>query len=121
MRPDAWCFAARGSSESDAYSTGSARTTAEVLAPRGSLIGRNDRGAGQNVRVLTWSDFEAARAGLMAGSRAIEADPSYNGVWYQRQDGTRFGLRISSEHGLTLDVIRSDHPVAREGVRFHQR
>lgn len=98
-----------------------ARTTAEVLAPRGNLIGQYDRGAGAEVRVLSWSEFEAARAGLMAGARAIEADPSYNGAWYQRQDGTRFGLRISSEHGLTLDVLRSDHPVVYNGLRFHQR
>jgi len=96
------------------------RTTAEVLAPGGQLVGDRDRGVDENVRTITPDQFETIRTTLMAGARQIDAGADYDGVWYQRQDGTRFGLRLSSDYGLTLDVIRGDYYVP-EGLRFHQR
>ena len=57
----------------------------------------------------------------MVGARQIEPDSRYDGVWYKREDGLVFGLRLSAEHGLTLDVIRSNHPDIRPGFKVHQR
>jgi hypothetical protein len=97
------------------------RSTAEILAPRGQLIGDRDRSAGRDVRIVSPELFETARTTLMGGARRIDAGADYSGVWYERQDGSRFGLRISTEHGLTLEIIRSDHAIVTEGLRFHQR
>jgi filamentous hemagglutinin len=68
------------------------------------------------------SEFESVRIELMGGARQIEADTGYKGVWYKRQDGSIFGLRLSTGHGLTLDVIQSNHPQRLpDGFRIHQR
>jgi len=117
---DARFLALSRAGEDAPYPAPNPRTTAEVLAPGGQLVGDRDRSAGENIRTITPDQFETIRTALMAGARQIEADARYDGVWYQRQDGTRFGLRISSDYGLTLDVIRGDYYVP-EGLRFHQR
>jgi hypothetical protein len=57
----------------------------------------------------------------MAGARRIDADSDYQGVWYKRQDGSIFGLRLSADHGLTIDVIQNNHPLIPPGYRIHQR
>ncbi len=79
------------------YTSPESRTFQEILAPR----------AGEDIRIVSPAEFETIRTNLMVGARQIEADAGYNGVWYKRQDGSIFGLRLSAESGLTLDVIRA--------------
>ncbi len=104
----------------DAYPRRDARMTDEFLVPGGERIGSRTPGADEHVRTVTPGRFEELRIELMGGARRIDSDPEYNGVWYRRQDGSEFGLRIS-RHGLTIDVLRSDHPLLRDGFRIHQR
>ena len=95
-------------------------TTAEVLAPGGNLVGYRDPRAGPNVRTVTAAEFENIRVDLMGGARQIEPTGRYDGVWYRREDKSEFGLRIG-EHGLTLEVIRSEHPLLPKGLKVHQQ
>jgi hypothetical protein len=96
-------------------------TTAEVLASGGNLRGYQLPGAGAKIRTVSPAEFEDMRVELMAGARQIERTGRYDGVWYRREDGSEIGLRISSDYGLTLEVIRSSHPLIPNGLRFHQR
>jgi hypothetical protein len=93
------------------YTSPEPRAFREILAPR----------TGENIRTVNPAEFETIRTNLMVGARQIEADAEYRGVWYKREDGAIFGLRLSAEHGLTLDVIRSSHPDVRQGFKVHQR
>ena len=89
--------------------------------PEGERIGSRTPGAAENVRTVTPAQFEELRIELMGSAKRRGPDPRYDGVWYRRQDGSEFGLRISHEHGLTIDVLRSDHPLLRDGFRIHRR
>jgi hypothetical protein len=46
------------------------RSTAEILAPRGQLIGDRDRSAGRDVRIVSPELFETARTTLMGARGA---------------------------------------------------
>ena len=94
---------------------------AELVRPSGEIVGYRQPGAGENVRTVTPAEFESLRLGLMRGSRLIEADREYDGVWYKRPDGSIFGLRLSRDHGLTLDIIEGNDPVIPHNLRIHQR
>jgi len=93
------------------YTSPEPRTFQEILAPR----------AGENIRTVNPAEFENIRTNLMVGARQIEPDSRYDGVWYKREDGAIFGLRLSAEHGLTLDVIRSSHRDVPQAFKVHQR
>ena len=103
------------------YPLRDAPTTAEVLVPGGRAVGYQMPGSSEDVRTVTPEQFESIRVDLMGGSRRIEPDARYDGVWYLRQDRSAFGLRISGDHGMTLDVIESNHPLIPPGFRIHQR
>ena len=102
------------------YSRTDAPTLGELFAPRGERVGYASN-YDRKVRIVTPAEFETLRIEAMGGARQIEADAEYNGVWYKREDGSIFGLRLSADHGLTLDVIRSDHPIVKPGFKVHQR
>ena len=70
-------------------------------------------------RIVTPAECENIRLELMGGR--MGPDPRYDGVIYRREDGSEIGLRISRDHGLTLDVLRSNDPLIRNGFRIHQR
>jgi hypothetical protein len=92
-----------------------------VLRPGGQLIGVRDPDVNaRDARILSPEQFEAARTALMANARRIDPGAGYNGVWYEREDGTRFGLRLSADHGLTLEVVGGGYYL-HNGLKFHQR
>jgi hypothetical protein len=93
------------------------QTTAEVLRPRGQFIGSGN----SYVRTVSAEQFEMTRLTLMGGARQIESRDDYDGVLYRRQDGSILGLRLSRDHGLTLDILRSSDPVIPNSFRIHQR
>jgi hypothetical protein len=96
-------------------------TEGEVLMPGGETIGNRAPGADKNIRTVTPETFERIRTELMAGAQRIEPTARYDGVWYRREDGSIFGLRLSRDHGLTLDVIESTDPRIPDGFRIHRR
>ena len=44
--------------------------------------------------------------------------PGYPGTWYQRSDGSAFGLRNSRDYGRTIDVSDPNLP---PGFKVHQK
>jgi hypothetical protein len=92
-----------------------------LLAPGGELVGNRAPAARENVRTVSSAEFESIRSELMIGARQLRDNPRYDGVRYQREDGSSFGLRLSHEHGLTLDVLESNTPLVKNGLRIHQR
>jgi hypothetical protein len=78
------------------YSMRNPPAMAEVVMPGGDLLGDHAPGAGRKIRTVTPSEFENMRVELMAGARQIEPTGRYDGVWYRREDGSEFGLRISA-------------------------
>jgi hypothetical protein len=96
-------------------------TTTEVLMPGGKMVGYRVLGGDRDARTVTPAEFESIRVDLMGGARRVDPGAGYDGVWYQRQDGSRVGLRLSADHGLTLDVIENDHPLVYPGLKVHQR
>jgi hypothetical protein len=100
-------------------SRGERASLSEVLRPGGRRVG--EPGRDQDVRTVSPITFERIRTDLMTGARRIEPASRYDGVWYQRSDGSVFGLRFSRDHGLTLDVIESNTPSIRKNFRIHQR
>ena len=104
----------------DAYSRRDAPTTAEVLAPRGELVGDRSRYDGK-IRIVAPDEFESIRTELMGGARRIDPALRYDGVWYRRDDGSIVGLRLSRDHGLTLEVIESIRSPVLDRIRIHQR
>lgn len=73
-----------------------------------------------DVRMVTPAEFDRIHNELLAGAQRTRADASYNGVWFRRHDGFVIGLRFSEQYGLTLEVIRSNHPTVRPNLKVHQ-
>ena len=58
---------------------------------------------------------------LSPDARPITPPRSYDGLWYQLSDGSVFGVRRSRDNGITIDVIRSNHPSIRDGEKVHKK
>ena len=94
-----------------------AAPTDDILLPAGQPVGTVSPGATPNVRTVTPSEFQALRDALMTGARAV-SKPGYPGDWYERPDGSSFGLMSSAASGPTIDA---DGPALPRGFKVHQR
>lgn len=103
----------------DSFPRRAAATTTDIL--RAEVGGSPMPGDGRNTKTVSSARFEELRRELMDGAQRMGPDPRYNGVIYRRPDGSEIGLRISDDHGLTLDVLRSNDLLIRNGFRIHQR
>ena len=91
--------------------------TKDVLMPGGQPVGVVQSDATPEIRTVSPPEFQRIQADLMVGARPV-AKPGYPGTWYQRPDGTGFGLRQSGRFGVTIDV---DDPSFDPGFKVHQR
>lgn len=103
-----------------AISANAIRSTDEILVPEGRPIGFVKGGATPNIRTVTTDEFATIRAELVSNSKEVATPPGYAGVWYQRPDGTIFGVRESSINGPTIDVVKSTAPAVPTGFKIHQ-
>jgi hypothetical protein len=92
----------------------------DVLAPGGKPIGVRS-GGDSDVRTVAPASFDRIRNDLLTGTQQTRADAGYNGVWFRRRDGSVIGLRLSEQHGLTLEVIESNHRSVGPNFKVHQR
>jgi hypothetical protein len=58
---------------------------------------------------------------MIRGAQPVLTPNTYNGLWFERPDGTRFGLRLSAESGPTIDIFKSNDPLIRENFKVHRR
>jgi len=97
------------------------RPSEGILAPGGSSMGSRNPVAGNNIATVSQAEFEQARDQLLVGARPIPTPRKVKGLWFERQDGLRFSLRLSEDHGPTIDIVRSNIPSIRDGFKVHQR
>ena len=97
------------------------RPLREVLLPEGRPVGVRARGAGDGTRTVSPVEFRDLLEALSPGAQVVPSPPAYMGVWYQRPDGSIFGIRRSEEHGMTFDIIQNNHPFLRNGYKVHQK
>ena len=100
---------------------GIGRITANIVESTGVRASERTPGARPNIATLDRPGWELMRDDLLTGARPIATPPSYRGLWFERFDGVRFGLRISERHGPTIDLMTRDHPAFRQNLKVHQR
>ncbi len=97
------------------------RSTADILAPGGNLIGVRERGAGDNIRTVPTEEFAQIRDQMLAGAVPVTTRREYNALRFDRPDGVRFGLRLSDDHGPTIDIGESNDPLIPQNLKVHRR
>ncbi len=93
----------------------------EILKPGGKEIGERLGGAKERIRSIEKTEFDTLRSKLLDGSKEVPTPTEYRGKWYERPDGTRFGVRESTESGTTIDVINGGKSGLENGYRIHQK
>jgi hypothetical protein len=92
-----------------------------ILTTRDGLVGVQVGGADINTRTVPTFEFAQIREQLLTGAKPVRTSSSYNGLWFERSDGTSFGLRLSADHGPTIDIIRSNTIMVPEKLKVHQK
>ena len=92
-----------------------------ILAPGGEPIGEVYPGATPEIRTVSPAEFEALESELLSGAIPVSAPDTYDGMVFERPDGSLIGIRNSDRYGITLDVIKSTSPKIENGFRIHQR
>jgi hypothetical protein len=100
---------------------GKPKSTSDILLPGGNEVGVKDKGAGGDIRTVSASDFQSIKDQLLEGSVALPQDKGYSGTWYQRADGTVFGIRGSASYGETIDIRSSNIPLIGPGYKVHYK
>lgn len=93
----------------------------DTIMPNGQWIGVREGHASSGIRTVPPSEFGRLLEAISPGAQVVPSPPGYLGLWYRQSDGSIFGVRRSEEHGITLDVIRSNHPAVRSGDKVHQK
>jgi len=93
----------------------------DIFRPAGQMLGSRQGRASERTRTVTRPEFSELLEALSPYAQPIPAPRSYEGLWYQRQDGSVFGVRRSKDNGITIDVIRSNHPSVRDGEKVHRQ
>lgn len=102
----------------DATNRGS---VSDILMPNGIPVGNVHPGAGPGIRTVTPEQFGELQSKLMNGATPVPTPPGYAGTWYQRADGTVFGIRNSAGSGTTIDVVKSNNLSLPSGFKVHQK
>jgi hypothetical protein len=89
----------------------------DIVFPGGEPIGWQEKGTDANNRTVTPEEFRDVEMRSMNMMRTTAPDPWYEGTWYVLPDGTRFGLRMSDEHGWTIDF---NNPALPKGYKLPQ-
>jgi hypothetical protein len=98
-----------------------ARPLHDIFRPGGQMLGSQQGRASEGTRTVTRPEFNELLEALSPNAQPITPPRSYEGLWYQRPDGSIFGVRRSKDNGITIDVIRSNHPSIRDGEKVHKK
>ena len=93
----------------------------DILRPAGKLPGSRHGRASEGTRTVKRPEFNELLEALSPNAQPVPSPRSYEGFWYQRPDGSVFGIRRSRNNGITIDVIRSNHPSIRDGEKLHKK
>lgn len=93
----------------------------DILMPNGIPVGNVHPEAGPGISTVTPEQFGELQSKLMNGATPVPTPPGYAGAWYQRADGTVFGIRNSAGSGTTIDVVKSNNLSLPSGFKVHQK
>ncbi|WP_374545012.1 hypothetical protein [Rhodoblastus sp.] len=99
----------------------SSRSIGDILSPNGEPVGYVYPRTDSRTRTVSPGQFDQLQAQLMDGAVPVAAQTGYDGAWYQRGDGSIFGVRSSRTHGPTIDVIKDSNGNLPRGLKVHQR
>lgn len=87
--------------------------------PGGKEIGVRNPGAAAEVRTVSKSELEEIKSQVLSGAAETPSPAAYSGKWYQRLDETIVGVRESKDYGLTVEVVKSNNPLLKQGYKAH--
>jgi hypothetical protein len=90
-----------------------------ILVPNGELVGKP--GTKDWIRTVTPEEFEALRYELLEGAGPITGPNNYEGMAFERPDGSVIGVRESLKYGTTIDVLESTSRSIVNGFRIHKK
>ncbi len=93
----------------------------DILVPSGTPIGTVEPGATANIRTVSSSEFDLLTKDLLDGATPIATPIEYYGQWWQRLDGSVFGIRMSGQNGATIDVVKNNNASIPRDMKVHQR
>lgn len=73
-----------------------------------------------NTRLVTSSEFQHILESSCIDIQEVPTPPTYRGLWFRQPEGSIFGLRVRAQNLKTIDVIRTNHPVIRNGHKIHE-
>jgi hypothetical protein len=86
-----------------------------ILAPTGKPVGTVNTGVIPEVRTVTSDELQKLNGQMLQGAIPV-GKPGYPGSWYQRADGSFFGVR----GGPTAPTIDVDDRTLPPGFKVHQ-
>ncbi|WP_345817682.1 filamentous hemagglutinin N-terminal domain-containing protein (plasmid) [Paraburkholderia sp. PREW-6R] len=113
--------AGKGTAAAAVAGTTNSGSTSDILVPNGQPVGYVNPGAGPGIRTVTPEQFGQLQSQLLDGATPVTTPSGYAGTWYQRADGTVFGIRTSAGSGTTIDVIKSNNSSLPPGFKVHQK
>jgi hypothetical protein len=90
-----------------------------ILVPNGELIG--SPGTTNWIRTLSPDEFNALRYELLEGAGPVTGPASYDGMVFERPDGSLIGIRKSDDYGITIDVLKSTTRSIPDGFKIHKK
>jgi hypothetical protein len=97
------------------------RSLHDIFRPGGQILGSRQGRASGGTRTVTRPEFSDLLEALSPNAQPVPSPRSYEGLWYRRPDGSVFGVRRSKDSGITIDVIRSNHPSIDNGDKVHKK
>jgi hypothetical protein len=91
--------------------------TRDVVAPGGRPVGAVAGRTNGNFRTVSPAEFTTIKDKLLQRATPVKK-PRYDGTWYQRPDGSAFGIRTSQKNGVTIDVSDPNLP---PNFKVHQK
>jgi hypothetical protein len=90
-----------------------------ILVPNGELIG--SPGTNNTIRTLSPDEFNTLRYELLEGAGPVSGPTSYDGMVFERPDGSLIGIRKSDDYGITIDVLKSTSRSIPDGFKIHKK
>jgi hypothetical protein len=90
-----------------------------ILVPNGELIG--SPGTNNTIRTLSPDEFNTLRYELLEGAGPVSGPTSYDGMVFERPDGSLIGIRKSDNYGITIDVLKSTSRSIPDGFKIHKK
>ena len=95
--------------------------TRSCLMPNGNWVGQQLNPREESLRTVTRGEFNSVLGDLLSGSKPTISPGRYEGLAFERGDGTTFGVRMSSKSDLSIDILRSGSPFISNKTKVHYK